>query len=109
MVNVAVNIGVAQTLHARVREINGDEADEASEVFKPRLLKDHGGGLVKEDMEKLVDWINTSNKSALSGKDKIIKKLAELRHYRYATFHVNCPDGRVPPENSMFILTLKRC
>ena len=109
MVSVAVNMGVQQTLVARIREVNGDEADEYTEVFKPRMVKDHGAGLVKTDMEEFVTWITTSNRNALAGKHHFIRQLAQLRHRRYATFHVMCPDGRVPVENSMLFFTPNRC
>ena len=97
----AVSVGRLKELVSRVREINGEKAEETTEVFKPRLFKDYATGLNQTDMAAFLEWLTSSSLIAVNGKDKISAKLKELKKRRMAYFHVYCPDGMVPKEISM--------
>ena len=92
---------------ARVLEINGELATEESEVFRPALFKDYSTGLAQEDMVEFLKWFTGPSVQQVKGREKIQRKLQELKHERFAKLHVYCPDGRVL-ESLRMLYTPKR-
>jgi hypothetical protein len=86
---------------ARVLEINGELATEDTEVFRPSLFKDYSTGLAQEDMLEFLKWFTGPSVQLVKGREKIQRKLQELKHERFAKLHVYCPDGKVLPSLRM--------
>lgn len=98
---LAVHIGLDDRFQARVREMNGEFATEATERFKSHLIKEYSTGLSISDFCAFLDWFCGPSLAAVGTPKKIQAKLTELRHWRLARLHVFCPDGRVPEGKSM--------
>lgn len=101
LVTVAVGMGVQDRLVQRIREVNGEFADEKTEVFRHNILKDSGSSLTVKDLEDFLEWFTGPSTLAVGTRDKLSNKLRDLRRLRLARYQVMCPDGRVPEENRM--------
>ena len=108
LVSCAVANNVLVQFEARVLEINGELATEETEVFRPSLFKDYSTGLSQEDMLEFLKWFTGPSVQLVKGREKIQKKLQELKHERFAKLHVFCPDGRVPESLRMSLTPIRR-
>ena len=71
-----------------------------NEVIKSATIKDNGT-LTVEDFKTFNGWLKDADNITLKG---VITELTSLRHRRWATWHLFCPDNNlVAPESSMFI------
>lgn len=106
-----VSVAVANNLHGalltRVRELNGHDSTEGTDVFKFNLLKEYGSGLTIGDMKSFIDWILKAPPGILQSKGRIQAKLTDLKHYRMAYYHVMHPDGMVPESKSMLPILIR--
>jgi hypothetical protein len=89
------------TALVKVREVNGHDSTEATDVFKFNLLKEYSGGLTVTDMREFITWFTKAPPGILENKARMQAKLTELKHFRMAYYHVMHPDGRVPESKSM--------
>jgi hypothetical protein len=72
----------------KVRSVNsGCTADK--EVIRPGTIKEFGT-LNIEDFKSFNSWLLEQDKPTYKG---VVGKLAELRHRRWAIWHVMCPDN----------------
>lgn len=101
LVAVAVQEGKGQALAKRVRDLNGESPAAESELFYPDILKLYATALCAVDYVVFLDWFLQDSVAAVASKQRITSHLDELKHLRYARWHVYCPDGRVPVEQSM--------
>ena len=102
-VAVAVQNGQEHALKARAREVNGEFPTDAEEVLRPQLLKDYGTSLTVADAQEFIEWFTTAPLNNINSRDKLMKKLKDLKALRFAWWHVYCPDGKVPEELSMLL------
>ena len=98
---VAVDCGKSRDLLSRTRQVNGELAEEMYEVVRPSVFKDYSTGVTREDLVEFIEWLTESTVSVVSGRERLQRKLQNLKLLRYAYFHVFCEDGRVPVEKSM--------
>ena len=73
---------------ARVTAVNAGCSPD-KEVVRPGTIKEYG--LLNVDAFKAFNtWLLEEEKPTYKG---VVTKLAELRHHRWATWHVMCPDN----------------
>ena len=73
---------------ARVRAVNAGCSPD-KEVIRPGTIKEYGT-LNVDDFKAFNAWLLEEEKPTYKG---VVTKLAELRHHRWATWHVMCPDN----------------
>ena len=88
-------------LLVKVRDVNGHDSTEQTDVFKYNLVKEYSGGLTVSDMKDFITWFIKAPRGVLESKARIQAKFTELKHFRMAYYHVMHPDGRVPESKSM--------
>ena len=101
MVGVAVDNNLQGAMVARVQDINDSVPDPDIEIFKSNLVKDYAASLTVTDMKEFIHWLTTAPFQVVCSRERLTKKLNELRHFRLATYHVMHPEGRVPESQSM--------
>ena len=93
-------------LVTRIKDLNGDFPVRGTELIDEKLLKEWSVGLNVDDIREFIDWLTSSSRVAVSGREKLRAKLQDLQHFRKAAWHVFCPDGLVPAEKRMCIVLL---
>ena len=93
-------------LVTRIKDLNGDFPVRGTELIDEKLLKEWSVGLNVDDIREFIDWLTSSSRVAVSGREKLRAKLQDLQHFRKAAWHVFCPDGIVPAEKRMCIVLL---
>ena len=69
--------------------------------MRAQVLKDYGTALTVGDAQEFIEWFVNAPVNHINTREKLRNKLAEIKALRFAWWHVNCPDGRVPKELSM--------
>ena len=93
-------------LVTRIKDLNGDFPVRGTELIDEKLLKEWSVGLNVDDIREFIDWLTSSSRVAVCGREKLRAKLQDLQHFRKAAWHVFCPDGIVPAEKRMCIVLL---
>ena len=108
VVYVAVERGQLDALVSKVKAINGETPRKQEEQLKASIFKDYSTGMSQADFGVFLEWLLVSSPGVCGTREKIMIKMKALKLERFATLHVQCPDGKIPENLSMFFLTPNR-